>query len=110
VADSLAGVKKMTLTVLDGDFPREVLARKNLTFGQYKMPARRNTSENYDAKVNGPGAKAEGLRRLGAIDWEQVDRLANRRSRSAVVSGGLALGGLTLFAVGLFWRRRRAAA
>jgi hypothetical protein len=103
----------MTLTVLDGDFPREVLARKNLTFGQYKMPARRNTRENYDAKTNGPGGKQEGLLKLGHIDWGKVEQLVNRPSSytivSRAVSGGLVLGGLTLLGLGL-WRRRRVAA
>ena len=57
----------MTLTVVDGDFPREVLARKNLRFGEYTMPTRRNTTESYDPKQNGPAGKQEGAVYLGAL-------------------------------------------
>jgi hypothetical protein len=108
VADSLEGVKRMTLTVLDGDFPREVLARKDLIFGQYKMPARRNTRENYDAKINGPAGKQEGVLKLGAIDWEKVDKLSDRTPALTGPLGGvvLALAGLTMLSLGLLWRRR----
>ena len=41
----------MTLSVIDGDFPREVIANQNLTFADYEMPAARNKSEFYDSKV-----------------------------------------------------------
>lgn len=51
---ALKEVKDMTLTVVDGDFPREVLGAQNLTFEAYKMPARRNTPVVYDCKLNGP--------------------------------------------------------
>ena len=44
VAKSLKDIKGMTLTVIDGNFPREVLANQNLAFTTYRMPARRNTS------------------------------------------------------------------
>ena len=29
----------MTLTIIDGDFPRETLADENLTFDDFEMPA-----------------------------------------------------------------------
>ena len=64
----LGGLKDMTLTVVDGDFPRGVLAAKNLTFAQYKMPARRNKPELYDAKNHAPGGKKEGVLILGRLD------------------------------------------
>ncbi|MCZ6597316.1 MAG: hypothetical protein O7B99_06750, partial [Planctomycetota bacterium] len=44
----------MTLTVVDGDFSREVLARDDLRFTAYHMPATRNSARHYDAKVRGP--------------------------------------------------------
>ena len=44
VAAGLSDLEKMTLTMVDGDFPREVLGRQNLTFAEYKMPNRRNSS------------------------------------------------------------------
>ena len=37
VAASLKDIQEMTLTVVDGDFPREVLANQNLTFASYEM-------------------------------------------------------------------------
>ena len=39
VKQGLEELKGMTLSVVDGSFPREVLASRNLTFSQYKMPA-----------------------------------------------------------------------
>jgi hypothetical protein len=68
VKSALEDMKKMTLTVVDGDFPREVVAGQNLAFGEYRMPARRNTPEYYDAKTKQPAGKREGLLKLGALD------------------------------------------
>jgi hypothetical protein len=67
VKDALADVKKMTLTVIDGDFPREVVGAQNLIFGEYRMPARRNSAEFYDAKDKKPGGKREGTVKLSAL-------------------------------------------
>ncbi len=68
VKDSLADVKKMTMTVIDGDFPREVVGSQNLIFGEYRMPARRNAREFYDSQDKKPGGKREGLLKLGALE------------------------------------------
>ncbi len=65
--DSLDDLKKMTLTVIDGDFPREVVGGQNLTFGEYRMPARRNTPEFYDAKDKKPAVRREGTREPGPL-------------------------------------------
>jgi len=67
-AGALEDLKPMTLTIVDGDFPREVLARKNLKFAEYRMPARRNTRATYDAKSHAPAGKRQGTLILGAID------------------------------------------
>ena len=67
VAKSLANLKDLSLTVVDGDFPREVLARQNLAFDDYRMPAKRNSPEHYDAKVSGPTGRKQGIRKLGAL-------------------------------------------
>ena len=64
--DALKDLDSMTLTVLDGDFPREVLSSRNLTFATYQMPARRNSNLNYDPKTNKPGFKREGVLKMGA--------------------------------------------
>ena len=73
VASALDDLQEMSLTVVDGDFPREVLARKNLQFGEYKMPARRNKAEVYDVKSKAPAGKMPGVRHVGAIDWQAVE-------------------------------------
>ena len=79
------------MTVVDGDFPREVLAKQNLAFDDYRMPARRNRPETYDAKTNGPGGRKQGVLKLGALD-PPASRLR--------VSGLTVLGLLGLVAVG----------
>lgn len=76
-------LKGMTLSVIDGDFPREVVARQNLMFADYRMPAARNKAESYDSKVFGPGGKKEGVLKLGWIDWNDVDeQIAQQQLRS----------------------------
>jgi len=92
VAAGLELLKSMTLTVVDGDFPREVLAKENLTFANYRMPRNRNNSLNYDANRFGPGSKKEGTLKVGSIDWSKADsRVVNTRSEndlgSAVENG-----------------------
>jgi hypothetical protein len=67
VSAALEDMKKMTLTVVDGDFPREVVGSQNLAFGEYRMPARRNSPEFYDAKTKGPAAAREGTLKRGQI-------------------------------------------
>ena len=68
VKDALDDLKKMTMTVIDGDFPREVVGAQNLIFGEYRMPARRNSSDFYDAKEKKPAGKREGVLKLGALE------------------------------------------
>jgi hypothetical protein len=101
VEDSLAGVKAMSLTVIDGDFPRDVLSAKDLRFGEYKMPSRRNSAELYDAKTKGPVGPKEGVLKLGAIDWDRVDaqRLAASRARTSPLAA--VLGSIALILAGL---------
>jgi hypothetical protein len=53
--EGLALLEGMTLTVIDGDFPRELLAEHNLTFSAYAMPAKQNTRVAYDVASHGPG-------------------------------------------------------
>ncbi len=89
---AVADLKKMTLTVLDGDFPREVLGGQNLLFSEYTMPARRNTPENYDAKEHGPVRTPGGIRHTGSISFREparAGRLAGLWWRGA--AGALAL-------------------
>ncbi|MEK6236077.1 MAG: hypothetical protein N2C14_15335, partial [Planctomycetales bacterium] len=55
----------------DGDFPREVLASRNLTFAEYRMPTARNTPAAYDAKIKGPTGQKSGVLKLGALEPKQ---------------------------------------
>ena len=71
-AAGITDLAKMTLTVVDGDFPREVLGGQNLTFAEYKMPARRNSAEHYDAKTKRAGGKKQGVLKLGHFDMKDV--------------------------------------
>ncbi len=64
----------MTLTVVDGDFPREVIAEKNVTFEQYRMPAAKNSAEFYQAPLFAPGGKKEGILKTSFIDWPGVQQ------------------------------------
>ncbi len=90
VASGLELLKSMTLTVVDGDFPREVLAKENLKFADYRMPRNRNNTLNYDANRFGPGLKKEGKLKIGSIDWNEVDtQVVNTRNEGESVEGGL---------------------
>ena len=98
VAKGLDDLKKtMTLTVVDGDFPREVLAKQNLAFDDYRMPARRNRPETYDAKKNGPGGRKQGVLKLGAL--EPKDDGSRVGGLTAMVLLGLVTVGLGVVAV-----------
>lgn len=111
VEGGLKHLAGMTLTVVDGDFPREVLANQNLTFAAYQMPAQRNSSEKYDAKLHGPAEEKEGVLRIGYIDWDKVNNVrvasndnpnqpsSTNKKRSLVwfsLVGGLALIGMAV--------------
>jgi hypothetical protein len=76
VEKSLSQLKTMTLTVVDGDFPRDLLRRENLKFSKYTMPARRNQPNSYDAKLNAPAPKKQGVLILGALAPNSNDSLS----------------------------------
>ena len=67
VTDALGKLKELTLTVVDGDFPRHLLRSQNLTFAQYQMPVNRNQPKFYDAKLNGPAPDRGGVLKVGAL-------------------------------------------
>jgi len=106
VAKSLDQIEKMTLTVIDGDFPREVVAGANLTFASYKMPPARNDAKAYDAKIKGPAPKQRGVLHLGALPPQETPTVAavtpTRRSYSSLL---LVIG--AIFAIGVFACCRR---
>ena len=104
----LAGAVGFDCTLVDDreeaagrDFPREVVGAQNLIFGEYRMPARRNSPEFYDAKDKKPGGKREGMLKLGAIE----PLPAGRAVRMAFVTLGAI--GLSLTALGIVFFRRR---
>ncbi len=97
-------LKDMILTVVDGEFPREVLAKDNLRFAEYLMPLRRSEPEFYDAKKMGPGGKKLGIRHTGALDdarIEEASRIAQTDDGSGRRSASLLLliGGIGLLVV-----------
>ncbi|MCA9264361.1 MAG: DUF2330 domain-containing protein [Planctomycetales bacterium] len=93
VERALRDIDRMTLTVVDGDFPREVLAGQNLTFAEYRMPAAQNSPLKYDATRRGPApAEVEGIRKLGSLVPADANA-GKRRWTVAVLWGGvIALG------------------
>jgi hypothetical protein len=103
--EALADVKRMTLTVIDGDFPREVLSSQDLVFGEYRMPSRRNKAEFYDAKTKQPAGKQEGILKLGQLS-PRTDRAVGQRQVGwprMVASAGF---GLAVALAGLLLLRR----
>ncbi len=77
-----------------------------MTFAEYKMPARRNNAEAYDAKTKRAGGKKQGILKLGHLELptegsaEEVSHIANR---------GWLMAGVTALLFGVvIYRRRRA--
>jgi hypothetical protein len=103
VKEALGDVKKMTMTVIDGDFPREVVGAQNLIFGEYKMPARRNSVEFYDAKDKKPAGRRDGVLKLGAL---QSPTKRAGGLRLGFITFGVAIG-LVAAAVWIERRRRK---
>lgn len=100
---SLKDLKGMTLTIVDGDFPRQVIANQNLKFARYAMSPRRNQTKFYDAKTHGAPANPRGKAgfRIGQIDleqWEQKKRAQAHRNWLLAVGA---------FSLGVIWTTRR---
>jgi hypothetical protein len=102
VKAALDELKQMTMTVIDGDFPREVVGAQNLIFGEYRMPARRNSSDFYDAKDKKPAGKREGTLKLGVLE---APARKGGLIRLAFVALGVGLGLGVAVAPGLARRR-----
>ena len=66
---ALAALKKMTLTVVDGDFPREVISSQNLTFDEFRMPGAKNSSTVYHCVQKGP---QQNIRKDGTLILESL--------------------------------------
>lgn len=110
VARSLADVKGMTLSVIDGNFPREVLANQNLTFASFRMPARRNSVKFYDAKSKKPAAAPRGSLFQGKVSFNDSKPNDGTQTANTQNTAWKVLGLLSMTFVGrVFWRRRRVA-
>ena len=107
VKAALANLKSMTLTVIDGNFPREVLANQNLTFTKYKMPARRNSSRYYDAKTKKPAAKTQGIRTFGVVSQADVISPLPKQPRRSGFPFATIFGTLTLLTIATTLTRKR---
>jgi hypothetical protein len=114
VARSLKDLKGLSLSVIDGNFPREVLANQNLTFTNFNMPARRNSSRFYDANTKKPGVRQQGILVEGAISFDDAPKtdaagkLAETSTTRVWQTGGLAIV-LSVTVLGLVLLRRRRA-
>ena len=99
---------KMTLTVVDGNFPREVLAKQNLTFAEYEMPARLNDPLKYDATRFGPGQKKQGVLIKTSMNGTSLEyQVINLGSLKTVLLMAGVLGVTVCFFGSLLWYRAR---
>ena len=111
----------MTMTVIDGEFDRDVIARQNLTFKRYRMAWRKNNRQNYDSRVQGRGSAPQGRLYLSSIDDLEDEFRALPASirpdsigNAALTAAGngypwlLLVGGLLVIGVASLRRRRRA--
>lgn len=107
---ALKQLKRMTMTVVDGNFSRESIAKENLTFAKHTMPQRRNTKGSYDARRQGPGVQNnQGKLYHGSLIPTSGETVAAREPAGLSVPGlarGFGLGAF-VFALGLFAVGRR---
>ena len=107
---SLADLEGMTMTVVDGDFPREVIAGENLTFADYSMPAAKNNRMGYDAGLHQPGQKRDGVLITRAdINFDRIDAMHCKNTESTPASGMAPLWLLSFagLMIGMVWTNRR---
>jgi Uncharacterized protein conserved in bacteria (DUF2330) len=115
VNKALKDVKGMTLSVIDGNFPREVLANQNLAFTTYHMPARRNDAKFYDAKTKRPAQHPQGMRFEGMLSFDDakgkgIDEGRKLSARSRILTNSATpwlATMLSMTVIGLVWIRRR---
>jgi hypothetical protein len=107
---SLKRLQGMTMTVIDGAFDRNVLAKQNLGFKRHRMAAARNTKAKYDAIRQGPVGNMGGklyLWQVSSLDKkQQLQELGDSTAFAAVAGGGNGGGGNSTLplalALGLF--------
>ena len=110
ISGTVKNIASMTLTVVDGNFPREVLANQNLTFAEFSMPARLNNPLKYDATRFGPGQKKSGvLIQTGMLDHVPDHQLAATETNSRMSAVFAFMFGLIALAGLLFWQTGKSA-
>ena len=92
VERGLSLLNNMTLTVVDGDFPRNVVAEDNLTFELYTMPVSKNNTEAYQATLFAPGGKKEGVLKTSSIDWPGVQQSVRNEHTLSRITAFLIMG------------------
>ena len=92
-ADARRSLAKMTLTVVDGDFPRDVVAQDNLTFKSFRMARAKNSAKFYDAKLHGPSPNHQMGRLYSEADpWKnQASPNSSAEVRRAATYGLLGI-------------------
>jgi hypothetical protein len=86
VATALDGLKSLTMSVMDGEFDRAVLAKDSLRFISYEMPADRNAAASYDARLKKAAPKQEGLL-IGSAPPAPLVRPAGKAGADAASPG-----------------------
>lgn len=93
---ALTRLQGMTLSIIDGAFDRNVLAKQNLNFKRHRMAAVRNTKSKYDAIRQGPSGNLGGklyLWQVSANDRKPSSQKPGDGVAMAAVAGGGGQGG-----------------
>lgn len=93
---ALTRLQGMTLSVIDGAFDRNLLAKQNLNFKRHRMASSRNTKSKYDAIRQGPSGNLGGklyLWQVSANDRKQQNQKPGDNVAMAAVVGGPGQGG-----------------
>ena len=118
-ADAIAELESMTLTVIDGDFEREVISEQNVFFASYQMNPADNTPDAYNARFFGPGAPEGSVARNSVVppavvvDDPEHGRLILEGGKSRLKSSlliGIAVTVSLVFVVVALFRKGRGAA
>lgn len=104
----------MTMTVIDGEFDREVVAADNLHFTSFKMNPDRNQPTRYNARLFGPGpngANGELAASRSTVDPEHgliiLQPAAGQSTRTSLLALAGVLVTVVLAVVWLIRRRHR---
>ena len=89
---ALASVLGMTLTIIDGELPRDVLRNDDVYFSNYSMPISYNTPKVYDARLGeAPKTHKTGVlvndtkAHLLALDLADQIRLVHQKSKATTL-------------------------